>query len=81
MPAQQVAPLAEAAGLALLGLPLKEEFVDAGWVRGCGGVVAVAAVLGVQVGVLTDVLEIESGFGRGRWPLWLRLRGGRRMLL
>jgi hypothetical protein len=58
---------------------LIEEVVDAGRVGGGGVVVAVPAVLGVELGVLADVPEVEGGL-RGRGRLAAVLGGDGRVL-
>jgi hypothetical protein len=74
--AQKVAALTQASALLLLGLPLGKEIVDSGGVGGGGVVVAVAAVLGVKLGVLADVLKVGGGLGARR-----RLSGCGRLLV
>jgi hypothetical protein len=53
---------AHCASVALVGLPLREELIDALGVIALGCVVSLDCVLGIKVGVLADVLDVYGGF-------------------
>ena len=61
--AQAVVLLTQGAAALLQRLPLVEQRDNFEWVRGLGAVLTVTAVLRVQLGVLPDVLDVDSRFG------------------
>lgn len=67
---QGVAALAQASAVPLAGLPLGEERVDARRIRGLDLAVAFEAVLLVELGVQTDVLDVDVWSGRYGGPLF-----------
>lgn len=69
--AQGVAPLAQTTAVFLAGLPLGEERIDLRWICRLDLVVALEAVLLVELGVLADVFYVNVWSRRYRGPLLL----------